>query len=206
MSVPSIPSAPIPPAQQSRQAPPPRNGLGTAGFVLGLVGLLFSFLPLIGVVAWPLVVLGLVFSAIGFARARSGRATNGALSIAGVVLSVVGLVICVFWAVGTTKAVNDVTQNANKVVTISYDATGTSKNSTVTYSTYSGGGSSTGQETANLPWHKDVQATGLARGGELVVTAGPDGGTVACKVTIDGVVKKTATASGVLATASCGGF
>jgi Mycobacterium membrane protein len=206
MSVPSIPSAPYPPARENQPAPPPRNGLGTAGFVLGLVGLLFSFVPFIGVVAWPLVILGLVFSAIGFARARSGRATNLGLSVAGAVLSVVGLVICIVWVAGATKAVNDVTKDANKVVTISYDATGTSKNATVTYSTFSGNGSSTGQETTNLPWHKDVQATGLGRSGELIVTAGPDGGTVGCKVTIDGVVKKTSTASGALATASCGGF
>jgi hypothetical protein len=42
-----------------------QNGLGTSGFVLGLIGLIFSPIPIVGVIAWPLVILGLIFSAIG---------------------------------------------------------------------------------------------------------------------------------------------
>src|SRR3979411_410233 len=38
--------------QMAPAAPAPRNGLGTAGFVLGLIGLIFSPIPFIGVVAW----------------------------------------------------------------------------------------------------------------------------------------------------------
>ena len=61
------------------QAAPPRNGLGTAGLVAGLVGLVFSPIPFVGVVAWPLVVLGLILSAVGVARVRAGKATNRGL-------------------------------------------------------------------------------------------------------------------------------
>ena len=81
----SFPSAPVAPPQFPVEQP--RNGLGTAGFVLGLIGLLFSVIPLVGVVAWPLVILGLVFSLIGFARGRAGRATNKGLALAGAILS-----------------------------------------------------------------------------------------------------------------------
>lgn len=93
MSYPSTP-APAAPQQPAQQ---PSNGLGVAGFVLGVVGLVFSFIPLIGIVAWPLVILGVIFSAVGFARTRSGAATNTGLSIAGLVMSIVGLVICILW-------------------------------------------------------------------------------------------------------------
>jgi hypothetical protein len=58
--------------------PPPQNGFGTAAFVLGLLGLLFSFVPIIGVIAWPLVLLALIFAGIGLSRVRAHRATNQA--------------------------------------------------------------------------------------------------------------------------------
>ncbi len=201
MSYPSMtPAAPQQPAQQ------PRNGLGTSGFVLGLIGLVFSVIPIVGVVAWPLVILGVIFSAIGFARTRSGAATNTGLSIAGLAVSVVGLVICILWVAVFNKAATDVVNQANKTVTISYDAGGTAKNATIDYSAFSNGSFSDSTEQAPLPWHKDVKATGLLSGGTLTVTAGADGGTVTCKVTVDGQVKKQVSATGPLAMASCDGF
>jgi hypothetical protein len=201
MSFPTMPAAP-----PQQPVFPPRNGLGTAGFVLGLIGLLFSFVPIVGVVAWPLVILGLIFSLIGFGRARAGKATNKGLAVAGAILSVIGLVICIVWTAGLTKAASDITKQANETVTISYDAGGNAKDAIVTYSTFSDGGTSEGQVTTNLPWHKDVKATGFAKGGVLSVTAGLNGGTVSCKVTVNGAVQKTSTASGPGASAICSNF
>jgi hypothetical protein len=201
MSYPTMPAAPA-----ENTVLPPKNGLGTAGFVLGLIGLLFSFLPIVGVVAWPLVILGLIFSLIGYSRGRSGGATNKGLALAGVILSVIGLVICVLWVAVFDKAANDVVQQSTETVTISYDAGGTSKGAIVTYSTFSDGGSSEGQVTTNLPWHRSVKATGFGRGGLMTVTAGPNGGSVSCKVTVNGVVEKTATASGPDSSATCSDF
>jgi hypothetical protein len=201
MSFPTMPGAP--PEYQVEQ---PRNGLGVAGFVLGLVGLLFSFIPFVGVIAWPLVILGLVFSVIGYSRGRKGRATNKGLAMAGIVLSVLGLLVCILYVAVFSKAASDISKQADETVTVSYDAGGTAKGATVTYSTFSDGSSSEGQVTTNLPWHRDVKATGFARGGLMTVTAGPDGGTVSCKVTVNGVVQKTATSSGPLASATCSDF
>ena len=94
-------------------APPaPQNGFGTAGFVLGLVGLLFSFVPLIGVIAWPLVLLGIVFAGVGIARARQGRATNQGLAIAGLVCSGIGLLVCILYAAAFSAAVSDAPRTA----------------------------------------------------------------------------------------------
>jgi hypothetical protein len=185
---------------------PPRNGLGTAGFVLGLVGMLFSFIPLIGVVAWPLVILGLIFSLLGYARTRSKVATNKGLAITGAVLSIIGLVFCVLYVAVFTKAASDVSKQASTVVAISYDAGGTAKDATVTYSTYSDSGSAESQLATRLPWHKSVTAKGLVTGGLLTVTAGADGGTVSCKVTVNGKVAKTATGSGAFSSATCSNF
>ena len=189
------------------QGQPPRNGLGTAGFVLGLVGLVFSFVPIIGIVAWPLVIVGLVLSIIGIARASSGKATNKGLAIAGAVLSVVGLVICILYAAVFTAAVNTVNQQQNAVSTITYEVTGDAKSATITYSSFGGGNSTTNQESVTqLPWHKDMQAKGVLAGGTLSVTADENGGTVTCKVTVNGKEAKTSTGTGPYASAICAGF
>lgn len=63
---------------------PPKNGMGTAGFVLSLLGLLFCWVPFLNILLW---ILGLIFSIIGVTRKPKG------LSIAGIVLSAVTLIV-----------------------------------------------------------------------------------------------------------------
>lgn len=60
------------------------NGLGTAGFVLALLGVLLFWVPGLD---WLLWVLGLIFSFIGVFKAPRG------LAIAGLVLSFIDLII-----------------------------------------------------------------------------------------------------------------
>lgn len=62
------------------------NGIGTAGFVLALLGLIFSWVPVLGWILW---VLGLIFSLIGVFRTPRG------LSIAGLVISFLGLILLI---------------------------------------------------------------------------------------------------------------
>ena len=61
-------------------------------------------------------------------------------------------------------------------------------------------------DTAVLPWTKNIDTKGFSKGGSLIVTAGGDGGTVTCKVVIDGKDAKTGTASGPFASAACSDF
>lgn len=89
-----------PPQQPNYQQPPqqvyqqqyyveqPRksNGLGVAGFILALIGLLFGWIPFIGWVIW---LLGLIFSFIGVFKVPRG------LAIAGLVISLLGLLAIV---------------------------------------------------------------------------------------------------------------
>lgn len=62
------------------------NGLGTAGFVLALLGLIFSWMPGLGWVLW---LLGLIFSFVGIFRVPRG------LAIAGLVMSCIALIILI---------------------------------------------------------------------------------------------------------------
>jgi hypothetical protein len=75
----------------------PTNGMGVAALVLGIVGLVFSFIPVIGVIAWPMVILGVVFGAVGISKAGKAPGTPKGTAIAGLTCSLVGLVICVLW-------------------------------------------------------------------------------------------------------------
>ncbi|WP_329046354.1 DUF4190 domain-containing protein [Amycolatopsis sp. NBC_01488] len=164
-------------------AAPPRNGLGTAGFVVGLVGLVLSPIPIAGVGAWPLVVLGLMLSAVGVARARAGKATNRGLAIAGVVVSVLGLVVSVVWAVVIGKIVSDVNDQATQHHTITYEVTGDAKVADIDYSTFDEHTILVTTETsAPVPWTKTVEAKGFLEGAQFAATAGPDGGSITCRV------------------------
>jgi hypothetical protein len=151
------------------------------------------------VVAWPLVILGLIFSLVGLSRARKGHATNKGQAVAGIVLSAIGLVICIVWVVVISKAASDVNKQATAVATVHYEVTGDAK-------TYGDSISSSQESAATLPWTKDLQEKGLVKGGSLTVIAGANGGTVACKVVVDGKPVKSGSASGPFATASCSGF
>lgn len=181
----------------------PSNGLGIAGFVVGLVGLVLSFVPLIGVVAWPLVILGIVFSAVGIAKASKGRATNKGLAITGLVVSIVGLAVCVLWAVVWNQAVDEVNEEAARESVIVYEVTGDATNVEVTYTTIGDSTETKDETVATLPWKKEVTTTGLVKEGQVIVTTGAEGGSVTCRITVDGEEVKTATASGAFAMATC---
>lgn len=101
----------------SSASPPqaPKNGLGTAGFVLGLLAALFAMIPIIGVIAWPLAILGLIFAVLGISRANQGVATNKGLAIAGTVLASVGLVLCIAWAAAFGSAAQQVSSELDRV-------------------------------------------------------------------------------------------
>ena len=65
--------------------PRPSNGTGTAGFVLALIGLILSWIPIIGFIGWILLGIGLILSLIGvFFKPRG-------LAIAGLIISVIRL-------------------------------------------------------------------------------------------------------------------
>ena len=63
------------------------NGIGTAGFIIALVALFLGWIPIFGWILW---VLGLLFSFIGVFKSPRG------LSIAGLVISFIGVILIVF--------------------------------------------------------------------------------------------------------------
>ncbi len=78
---------------------PQKNGMGTAGFVLSLIGLLFCWVPFLNILLW---ILGLVFSIIGVTRQPKG------LSIAGIVLSAVTLIVFIVCLIVALSVYDDI--------------------------------------------------------------------------------------------------
>ena len=70
----------------------PKNGMGVAALVLGIIGVV---LPM---VFFVFSALALLFGFLGLGRVKRGEATNKGVATAGVVLGVIGLVISVLLA------------------------------------------------------------------------------------------------------------
>ncbi|TCM32488.1 hypothetical protein EDF59_12376 [Novosphingobium sp. ST904] len=74
---------------------PDHNALGKAAFIVGLIGLILSFIPLIGFVSWILGPLAILFGLIALLR------KSRSLAIAGIVTGVLTLYVCYGWIKGT---------------------------------------------------------------------------------------------------------
>ena len=98
---PSFPRRPRPPRRLPSRRLPPGDGLGTAGLVLGIIALVLAVIPTVGVIAWFIWPVGLVLAVIGFARVRSGEATNRGPALAGVITSGVAAAVCLLGLVIT---------------------------------------------------------------------------------------------------------
>ncbi|GAB3862660.1 hypothetical protein GCM10028801_28590 [Nocardioides maradonensis] len=107
MSDPQIPTAPY---GAPAIAPKGSNGLAVAGFVLGLLGALGSFIPVVNIGAIVLAVVGIILAGIGLARSKAVRAGKG-LAIAGIVLGVLAIIIAIIIDAAVGKAIDDATSN-----------------------------------------------------------------------------------------------
>ena len=78
-----------------------RPGMGVTGLVLGIVSLVFAPIPFVGVIAWILWPLGVIFSAVGLQRCREGQARNRGVALSGLSTSLVSAGICFLWVLLT---------------------------------------------------------------------------------------------------------
>ncbi|MFC5290304.1 hypothetical protein ACFPM7_24900 [Actinokineospora guangxiensis] len=116
---PSTGPYPVPPAQQNPQqfavmppqvvppqvmvaqyGPAPQNGVGTGGFVTGLLGLILFWVPAVGII---LAIIGVSLSGVGIAKAKRGEANNKGLATAGLTCGTIALAI---WLIMVIAAVS----------------------------------------------------------------------------------------------------
>ncbi|MDR7304212.1 DUF4190 domain-containing protein [Haloactinomyces albus] len=72
---------------------PEPKGMAVASMVCGILGVLFSFVPLVGLVAWPLTIVALALGGVSLYSNLPGRG----MAITGVATGSVGLFVCVLW-------------------------------------------------------------------------------------------------------------
>lgn len=84
-----------------------KTGLGIAGFVLGIIALATSFLPIINNFSAMLAVVGFVLALVGTIACVKGRKAGKGLSIAGVVMNVIAFIVVLATQSMYSSAIDD---------------------------------------------------------------------------------------------------
>lgn len=186
---------------QPESVPPVRgNGFGITALVLGIVAVVFSFIPVMGVVAFVLGPLAVLFGIIGATRkiARKGAA------VAGLVLGILSIVIAAIWLAVLSAAVSSADQALNSEHKVEYMVT-TNGKASVNYWTDGG----TSKEDITAVWKKG-QTVKNSDFLSLVVTGdfSNAAAAVSCEILFDGksIAKNTGTGQGAMATCSGSGL
>lgn len=75
------------------------SGMAVAALVLGILAIVFSFIPLINLMSFIFVVLGVIFGIVGIMGTGAGKKAGRGIAMAGLIISVVaGLVTFVMYA------------------------------------------------------------------------------------------------------------
>ena len=116
-------------ASATPAAPKGKSAMGIAGFVIGLVALCTSFLPIINNFSAILAVIGLVFAIIGFIACVRGTKDGKGLAIAGLIICVVSIVIVLVTQSMYVNAIDSATSGASVTSTSQSDDSTAGKDS-----------------------------------------------------------------------------
>lgn len=89
--------------------------MSVAALVLGIVGLVFSFVPCFGVYALFIAVPGIVFGALGLRKALKENGKDKGLAIAGLVCAIIGTAIA-GWQWYTLNQVSNAAKDIDKAL------------------------------------------------------------------------------------------
>lgn len=89
MSTPGDPQGQWDPTTQT-MPPKPRNGMGTAALILGILAILTCWIPVVGFV---LGLIALILGVVGRGRVKKLQATNGGAATTGLVLGVLSVIV-----------------------------------------------------------------------------------------------------------------
>lgn len=104
--------------QQTTYSTQPKKGVGLAvsSLVLGIIATIFSFIPIIGIIAFFLAIPALLLGII----ALVSKTTSKGLAVAGTVLSIVAIGIAGIFTALTAAFVKNVDESMNKTSTVKY--------------------------------------------------------------------------------------
>lgn len=154
------------------------NGFGVTALILGIIAIIFSFIPLVGIVSFFLGGLAVIFAIIGLTRKNRPKG----LSIAGLILGVASIVIAGIITATTAAFVSSVDTEMNKETTIVYKAT-SENGATATYGAING----SSNEEFKGKWEKSTTVTGWDAASLIVSTSDfTSSQKVTCEIIVDG--------------------
>ena len=86
-------------------SPSPKNGIGIAAMVVGIVALLLCWIPFLGLL---LAIVALVLGIVGIRKVSRGEATNKGMAIAGVVTGALALLLGAFFTFAVVAIFDDI--------------------------------------------------------------------------------------------------
>ena len=84
--------APVPPPMQGYQ-PKPSAALAITALVLGILGVLGSWVPLLGILSGVLALIGLIVGIVALIKVKRGTAGGKGIAIVGVMLNVLAIIV-----------------------------------------------------------------------------------------------------------------
>jgi hypothetical protein len=188
----------------------PGTGFGIAALILGIVALVFAFIPFLDYASWILAVLGLIFGIVGVTRKERRHGT----SLVGLIISVIALILTIIMAIVYTSAFANAVSSSLKVGagthTVEYSVTDDKGGKAdITYDAINGSGNDKStQATYSVPFDKKetFKSTGtfdISSFSLLAQSKSESSTTITCQIKVDGKVVGHGTASGSFATTSC---
>lgn len=183
--------------QQPQQAVRRGNGWGVTALVLGILAAVLGFIPLVGVVAFGLGPLAIIFGIIGIVRKNRPHGT----AIAGLTLGIVGLIVSIVFTSMIYSVANSIDKESKAVHNVTFKATSTTGTTLLTYST---GALSSKMDQPTIhshAWQHTEKVKGFA--GSTISVTSMNRGTISCTVLVDGKVKSHQKTTGASPTVSC---
>lgn len=110
--------------------PLPHSAMAIAGLVLGIIGLLTSFLPIVNNISFILGILGLVFAAVGMTGCLRGKRTGKAMAIAALVLNILTVAVVLASQAAMSAAIDGAQKALEGAAAVSSTAAGASSSTT----------------------------------------------------------------------------
>ncbi len=89
--------------------------MSIAGMILGIMAIMFAWIPIIGFISIPLVIIGLPLSIFGLLRSRS-RGKGIGMAVTGLVANTAALSISIFYAFTLAVRVEEIGSSASNLL------------------------------------------------------------------------------------------
>ncbi len=89
--------------------------MSIAGMILGIMAIMFAWIPIIGFISIPLVIIGLPLSIFGLLRSRTRRRGIG-MAVTGLVTNTAALSFSIFYAFTLVARVEEIGSSASTLL------------------------------------------------------------------------------------------